>query len=391
MSEGTERMGVMCLRDKEPLGRPDMEHSFTSVIMRILNQSFAGKFQDVFDASPLLQYLNIKTRSASRGSKSRSAFGNHYALYVLVEDYVKHGFDKSGNYQEYEGAQFSQLFRRQRELPFGSKLQNHALNHRLNEEFRKYFPTCEYTPILRDVSTNRYWVNENLLRISIDGQVRNIAAVILQIIDAYIAAKQTAFDSFMDACKKLQALETSEPHQVREFIRSLVRPEIDARIFEIVSFSILKAYYSHSSIFWGWTRDDLQEDYLVLYKTGRVNANDGGIDFVMRPLGRFFQVTETLDVKKYFLDIDKIQRYPLTFVIKSQTAPEELLAAIRDQAIRLYRVKKVVERFVSCVEEIINIPILLERFEEAVGKSSLDHIMEEIIRQSRIEFNREEE
>lgn len=30
-------------------------------------------------------------------------------------------------------------------------------------------------------------------------------------------------------------------------------------------------------------------------KTGRTNANDGGIDFVTKPLGRFFQVTETLD------------------------------------------------------------------------------------------------
>lgn len=38
----------------------------------------------------------------------------------------------------------------------------------------------------------------------------------------------------------------------------------------------------------------------------------------MRPLGRFFQVTETLDVRKYFLDIDKIERYPISFVIKSE-------------------------------------------------------------------------
>ena len=30
-------------------------------------------------------------------------------------------------------------------------------------------------------------------------------------------------------------------------------------------------------------------------KNGRTNENDGGIDFVVRPLGRFFQITETLD------------------------------------------------------------------------------------------------
>ena len=35
-------------------------------------------------------------------------------------------------------------------------------------------------------------------------------------------------------------------------------------------------------------------------------------DLVMKPLGRFFQVTETIDVGKYFLDIDKVQRFPIT-------------------------------------------------------------------------------
>ena len=58
--------------------------------------------------------------------------------------------------------------------------------------------------------------------------------------------------------------------------------------------------------------------------TGRTNANDGGIDFVMRPLGRFFQVTETLDVRKYFLDIDKVEHYPVSFVIKSAESADAL-------------------------------------------------------------------
>lgn len=66
-----------------------------------------------------------------------------------------------------------------------------------------------------------------------------------------------------------------------------------------------------------------------LYKTGRTNANDGGIDFVMRPLGRFFQVTETLDFKKYFLDIDKIERFPLSFVIKSEESVDDLLSKLK--------------------------------------------------------------
>ena len=37
------------------------------------------------------------------------------------------------------------------------------LNHRLNEEFKKYFPMIEQIVIIRDTQTNKYWFNENLL------------------------------------------------------------------------------------------------------------------------------------------------------------------------------------------------------------------------------------
>ena len=34
--------------------------------------------------------------------------------------------------------------------------------------------------------------------------------------------------------------------------------------------------------------------------------------------------SETTDVRKYFLDIDKIQRFPITFVVKSENSIEDL-------------------------------------------------------------------
>lgn len=86
-------------------------------------------------------------------------------------------------------------------------------------------------------------------------------------------------------------------NEIKDFILELLAPNVDARIFEIVSFSILKYFFNDQSIFWGFEIDKLEEENLKLYKTGRTNANDGGIDFVMKPLGRFFQVTETLDLK----------------------------------------------------------------------------------------------
>jgi hypothetical protein len=125
----------------------------------------------------------------------------------------------------------------------------------------------------------------------------------------------------------------------------------------------------------------------VLYKTGRTNANDGGIDFVMRPVGRFFQVTETVDVRKYFLDIDKVQRFPLTFVVKSLDPVDAIRDRIQIQATRVCSIKKVVERYMSCIEEIINIPILLERFDDVCKRNRLKPIMDEIVLQSKVEFN----
>lgn len=313
-----------------------MEHQFTATILSILRENVGRYTSEIYQRSELLRYLNEKTRSASRGSKSRSAFGNLYAIYVLVEDYVEQGFLKGGDYSEYEGARFSDLFRRQRDLPFGSKLQNHALNHRTNQEFVKFFPTCEYRPIIRDPDSKRYWINEYLLNITIEGRTFNLASIIIEIVDAYIEEKKNAFESFMVDCKRMISLQKRDPDQIHNFIRSRLAPNVDARVFEIVSYAILKQFYGSQSVFWGWEADEIHEEALVLYKTGRTNANDGGIDFVMKPLGRFFQVTESMDVRKYFLDIDKIKRFPLTFVIKSNEPKEILRKRIRENAKRLY-------------------------------------------------------
>lgn len=371
-----------------------MEHSFTAQIMEILKGAAFGKAGErIFETSQLIQYLNIKTRSAERGSKSRASFANLYALYVLVEDYVAHRYHLAGDYTRYEGAIFSNLFKRQRELPFGSKLQNHALNHRLNEEFKKYFPTCDYVPILRDVRTNRYWVNENLLRVRVGRRAFNLATAVIRIIDAYVKARQQAFMSFIETCKAIREIQDQEQSQgrIKEFIASLLAPNVDARIFEIVSYAILKYYYHNQTVYFGFQLERLERENLKLYKTGRTNANDGGIDFVMKPLGRFFQVTETLDVKKYFLDIDKIEKYPITFVIKSTDGVSALRSRLESSAKRQYPIQAVIDRYMSGIEEIINIPILIERFEKSVEQGYLRLIVDEITKQSRIEFNYEQD
>ena len=71
-------------------------------------------------------------------------------------------------------------------------------------------------------------------------------------------------------------------------INALLTEDAEACIFEIISYAILKNHYKNITVFFGYTRDTIDEVALELFKTGRTNANDGGIDFVMRPVGRFF-------------------------------------------------------------------------------------------------------
>jgi len=366
-----------------------MEHEFTTQILDVLRNNFGDRGNSVFDNSPLLQYLNIKTRSAERGSKSRGGFANLYAIYVLVEDYLRNGFDTRKGYNKYEGARFTSLLKRQRELPFGGKLQNHALNHRLNEEFRKYFPEIEYIPILRDVQENRYWFNENLLKVKDGKKTNNIAKATIEIISRYIQAKVLAFQSFIETCERLKAIAEENDRAVSQFIEGLLAPNVDARIFEIVSYAILRFYYHDQVVYFGFDPAHIQSENLKLFKTGRTNANDGGIDFIMRPLGRIFQVTETLDVKKYFLDIDKIERFPISFVVKSVDDVEEIRNRLREGAQRLYSINAIVEKYMACIEEIINIPILVNCFQTAQAQGYLRQILDEVILQSRVEFNYE--
>lgn len=364
-----------------------MEHEFTETIQGILNNHFGQAADEILARSDLIQYLNYKTRSASRGSKSRGSFANIYAIYVLVEDYVNLEFDLNDDYSDYEGAQFSELMRRQRELPFGKKLQNHALNNRLNDEFRGRFPQQVLQPIMRSAETSRYWINEGLLKVEVDKEEYNLSRAVIDVIDAYIEAKEGALKTFISDIENLQSISKDDAREALEFIGRLLRPNVDARIFEIVSYAILKIHFREQMIYWGWTLESLKRESLTLYKTGRTNANDGGIDFVMKPLGRFFQVTETTDFSKYFLDIDKVINYPITFVIKTEQSASELSVAIRAKAEEIYPVKAIVDRYMAAVEELINIPRLVQILDELSAEGRIAEVIDEILLYSKVEFD----
>lgn len=368
-----------------------MEHNFTPVIKSVLEKYFGEYGEDIFENSMLIKYINQKTKSANKGSKSRGSFANLYAIYVIIEDYIQQGFADTDGYSIYEGAQYTNLFRRQRELPFGGKLQNHALNNRTNAEFQKFFPTADLIPIIRNLTNNRYWINENLLKIKVRDAILNISNAIIEIIDEYVKAKQDSFQRFIEQCQILQNVVSTDSEQIHDFVSNLLASNADARLFEIVSYAILKHYYKEQNIIWGYDMESLNTEALKLYKTGRTNANDGGIDFVMKPLGRFFQVTETLDFKKYFLDIEKIEKFPITFVIKTLEDDESILSQLRTNATKSYVIKSIVDKYMECIEEIINIHRLKECFAEIEENGSLDAVLNEIVTQSKVEFNYDDE
>lgn len=106
---------------------PIRKHDFTNEIITILDRNTNGQGEEIIKSSEIIQYLNIKTKAANRGSKSRAGFANHYAIYVLIEDYLNGNFDKNGAYSDYEGAKFSDLLRRQREMLMQEFLRSPAL------------------------------------------------------------------------------------------------------------------------------------------------------------------------------------------------------------------------------------------------------------------------
>mgnify|MGYP001482336522 FL=1 len=82
----------------------------------------------------ILKYLKLKTKSVNKDSKARKSLGNIYALKVLIEDFLNN---------KKNGSSFTNLLDRIKRKPFGSKIQNHPLDNRLNDEFKRKFKFWE--------------------------------------------------------------------------------------------------------------------------------------------------------------------------------------------------------------------------------------------------------
>ena len=348
-------------------------------IEEILKSAFPANYQKIYDNSPLLQYLDGKMKAVHGDSKARRSLANIYAIYAILHFYVMDFLDQPDSYRNFDGYDYMRLFRFFRSLYGGEKLQNHALNHRVNGEFKNKFPNAVNHLII--IHDGKYLLHIDYLYV----EQQEIGPVCCEIIERYISLLMEKDHALLKTLEKMKGL--SDCMEKRRQIHSLLTEDAEARIFEIISYAILKTHYRGILVYFGYSPDTVRAENLRLYKTGRTNANDGGIDFVMRPVGRFFQVTEVGNYDKYLLDIDKVMHFPVTFVIKTESTKSQVLEGLEAYINARASGMRIIEQsYRKAIEEIITINELREWMNE-LDDSDLDTIIRDIDFYYRMEMN----
>ena len=348
-------------------------------IRDIIKNEYGDNYQYIYDHSLLIQYLDKKTGAVHGTSKSRRSLGNIYAIYSLLHFYMIEYYELPDEYRNFNGYNFSVLLKYCKTLYGGVKLQNHSLNNRVNDEFRNKFGREVNDPIINN--NGKYLIHIDYLYVD----NYDISKTCCKIVEMYMELLSDKDKGLMSVLKQLKEL--NNPGEKKRIINELLTEDAEARIFEIISYAILKNHYNNIRVYFGYTQETIMEEQLQLYKTGRTNANDGGIDFVMRPIGRFFQVTEVNNYDKYLLDIDKVMHFPVTFVIKTKRDKEivhkELDDYINDRANGM---KIIEERYREAIEEIITINELIN-WTDGLDDEVVDDIIRDIDIYYRLEMN----
>jgi hypothetical protein len=347
-------------------------------IKEILIADFRDDYQYIFSNSPLIQYLDSKMGAVYGDSKTRRSLANIYAIYSMTYFYEKDYYNKKNEYKKFEGHQYTKLFQFCRELYGGEKLQNHGFNNRVNGEFQN--KTKAFNGLIQIVDS-KYFLHIDFLYVDNIDISRTINKIILNYI-RLLKEKDNVLLTDLEELKNCRSIKSK-----LEKLSLIIDEKSEARVFEIISYAILKNHYSNTTIYWGFDCVNLKKEQLILYKTGRTNANDGGIDFVMRPLGRFFQVTEVRSFDKYLLDIDKVMHFPITFVIKTIKDKfiihKELLSYIEDKSGGMELIK---DRYINAIEEIITINELTTWI-SVLSNIEIDNIIQDIELYYKLEMN----
>lgn len=350
-------------------------------IKNILVEEYDKKYNEIFEKSFLIKYLDKKTGAIEGDSKTRRSLGNIYAIYSVLYYYVEMGFyNNKEKYKKFEGFEYNTLWTFCKNQYGGNKLQNHALNNRLNTEF--------INKVAKGINKELLIINGSKYLIHIDYLYINdmdISKTAIKIIERYIELLKEKDFKLSKDLETLRNLKDLDEKKLK--IDSLLEEKSEARIFEIISYAILKNYYKDQHIYIGTSLENIKKEQLDLYKTGRTNANDGGIDFVMKPLGRFFQVTEVDKYDKYLLDIDKVLHFPITFVIKTETSKTEVLKSIKNYIQeKSGGMQVIVKKYENSIEEIITINEL-KKWLNQLNENSINNLIDDIDTYYKIELN----
>lgn len=349
----------------------------------ILKECFPNDYQKIYDNSKLLQYLDKKMKAVHGNSKSRRSLANIYAIYSILHFYQHDYYEDQESYRAFEGYAYMRLLNYYRNLYGGGKLQNHALNSRVNGEFRNKFSDATNDLII--INNGKYLIHIEYLYVG----GHDISKVCCQIIEKYVELLVKKDHALITILEEMQSV--TDYTEKKAKISELLSEDAEARIFEIISYAILKNHYKNVVVYFGYSKDTIMEMQLQLFKTGRTNANDGGIDFVMRPVGRFFQVTEMNNYDKYLLDIDKVMHFPITFVIKTKSTRAEVLADLENYiSARTSGMIVLEERYRKAIEDIITINELQTWIQELDG-SDIDDIIRDIDVYYKLEMNMDAE
>ena len=348
-------------------------------VKEILESEFPENYEDIYDKSLLIQYLDKKMKAVHGNSKTRRSLANIYAIYSILHFYAENYYSQPDEYRKFAGFDYMLLFNFYRSLYGGKKLQNHALNSRVNGEFKNKFRSIRNNLII--INNGKYLIHIDYLYIeNID-----ISKVCCKIIEKYM---ELIIQKDYELIEILHNLQNEKNYsKKRDTIKTLLSEDAEARIFEIISYAILKNHYKNIKVYFGYSEDSIKEICLELFKTGRTNANDGGIDFVMRPVGRFFQVTEVNNYDKYLLDIDKVLHFPITFVIKTHQTKENVLQQLQTYIDERANGMVVIEEsYNKAIEEIITINELQKWIAE-LNDSDIDQIIRDIDIYYQLEMN----
>lgn len=352
-------------------------------IVDILKEDYVLEYQKVYDNSLLLQYLDKKMKAVHGNSKTRRSLANIYAIYSILYFYQTDFYERPNQYRQFGGYDYMRLFNFYRGLYGGSKLQNHALNSRVNGEFKNKFPSITNDLIIID--NGKYLLHIDYLYVD----NHDISKTCCKVIEKYVELLMAKDHALVSILQQMELL--TDYNEKKAQINALLSEDAEARIFEIISYAILKNHYKNVKVYFGYSRDSIQEEDLQLFKTGRTNANDGGIDFVMRPVGRFFQVTEVNSYDKYLLDIDKVMHFPITFVIKTKSTKAQVLRELDNYILERSNGMRVIEdRYRKAIEEIITINEL-QRWTQDLADEDIDGIIRDIDIYYKLEMNMDAE